>query len=74
MISIKNRNINLKINNMKKVLSIVAVMAFMVSSASVVTFKEKEKPKAKTEKACADKKDTKSCSTTSAKKSCCSKK
>ena len=32
---------------MKKVLSIVAVMAFMVSSASVVTFKEKEKEKAK---------------------------
>ena len=60
---------------MKKVLSIVAVMAFMVSSASVVTFKEKEKEKAKakTEKACTDKKDTKSCSTT-AKKSCCSKK
>ena len=59
---------------MKKVLSIVAVMAFMVSSASVVTFKEKEKPKAKTEKACTDKKDAKSCSTASAKKSCCSKK
>ena len=61
---------------MKKVLSIVAVMAFMVSSASVVTFKEKEKEKAKakTEKACTDKKDAKSCSTTSAKKSCCSKK
>lgn len=58
---------------MKKVLSIVALMAFMVSSASVVSFKEKEKPKAKTEKACADKKDAKSCST-SAKKSCCSKK
>lgn len=61
---------------MKKVLSIVALMAFMVSSAAVVDFKEKEKekPKAKTEKACTDKKDAKSCSTTSAKKSCCSKK
>ena len=61
---------------MIKVLSIVAVMAFMVSSASVVTFKEKdkEKAKAKTEKACSDKKDAKSCSSTSAKKSCCSKK
>ena len=59
---------------MKKVLSIVAVMAFMVSSASVVTFKEKEKPKAKTEKASTDKKDVKACSTTSGKKSCCSKK
>ncbi|MES2863395.1 MAG: hypothetical protein V4666_04695 [Bacteroidota bacterium] len=60
---------------MKKVLSIVALMAFMVSSASVVDFKEKEKPKAKakTEKACTDKKDAKACSTT-AKKSCCSKK
>lgn len=58
---------------MKKVLSIVAIMAFMVSSASVVTFKEKEKKKAKTEKACTDKKDGKSCST-GAKKSCCSKK
>ena len=62
---------------MKKVLSIVALMAFMVSSASVVDFKEKEKEKekkkAKTEKACTDKKDAKSCST-SAKKSCCSKK
>jgi uncharacterized membrane protein len=62
---------------MKKVLSIVALMAFMVSSATVVDFKEKEKEKkktAKTEKACTDKKDAKSCSTTSAKKSCCSKK
>ena len=61
---------------MKKVLSIVAVMAFMVSSATVVDFKEKEKEKkktAKTEKACTDKKDAKACSTT-AKKSCCSKK
>ena len=60
---------------MKKVLSIIALMAFMVSSASVVDFKEKEKEKkkAKTEKACTDKKDAKSCST-SAKKSCCSKK
>lgn len=56
---------------MKKVLSIVALMAFMVSSASVVDFKEKEKgkKKAKTEKACAEKK---ACS--SEKKSCCSKK
>jgi len=56
---------------MKKVLSIAAVMAFMVSSASVVTFKEKEKEKAKakTEKSCcSDKKAT------AAKKSCCSKK
>lgn len=32
---------------MKKVLSIVALMAFMVSSASVVNFKEKEKEKKK---------------------------
>lgn len=56
---------------MKKVLSIAAVMAFMVSSAAVVSFKEKEKPKAKakTEKSCcSDKKAT------AAKKSCCSKK
>ena len=39
---------------MKKVLSIVALMAFMVSSASVVNFKEKEKEKKKekTEKSC----------------------
>ena len=58
---------------MKKVLSIVALMAFMVSSASVVSFKEKEKPKAKTEKACANKKYAKSCKKKK-KKSCCSKK
>jgi hypothetical protein len=61
---------------MKKVLSIVALMAFMVSSASVVNFKEKEKKKAKTEKSsCSDKKeaDKKSCASTE-KKSCCSKK
>ena len=55
---------------MKKVLSIAAVMAFMVSSASVVSFKEKEKPKAKTEKVSTEKK---ACSTTG-NKSCCSKK
>lgn len=35
---------------MKKVLSIVALMAFMVSSASVVNFKEKEKEKEKKRK------------------------
>ena len=36
---------------MKKVLSVVALMAFMVSSASVVDFKEKKKT-TKTEKSC----------------------
>ena len=62
---------------MKKVLSIVALMAIMVSSASVVNFKEKEKEKKKekTEKSCTYKKatDKKSCASTE-KKSCCSKK
>lgn len=61
---------------MKKVLSIVALMAFMVSSANVVDFKEKEKKKAKTEKSCCSDKKAKSGTATAepAKKSCCSKK
>lgn len=65
---------------MKKVLSVLALAAFMTSNAAVVNYKEKEKEKktscckGKDTKSCCKSKDAKTCSTTEKKSSCCSKK